>query len=124
MASYPDNALVHTDYVYELAAPLVFGGDDVTDARAIMASVQHSFIKLPDNGYQPRLDDYRVGYFTDRVTDLTSRDPAPYRDVINRWNLVKKNPGSSHIGAGGTHYLVAGKYDAPRVSGNDYQGSA
>lgn len=92
MASYPDNALVHTDYVYELAAPLVFGGDDVTDARAIMASVQHSFIKLPDNGYQPRLDDYRVGYFTDRVTDLTSRDPAPYRDVINRWNLVKKNP--------------------------------
>ena len=92
MASYPDNTLVYTDYVYELAAPLAFGGDDVTDARAIMASVQHSFIKVPDDGYQSRLDDYRVGYFTDRVTDLTSRDPAPYRDVINRWNLVKKNP--------------------------------
>ena len=92
IASYPDNALVYTDYVYELAAPLAFGGDDVTDARAIMASVQHSFIKVPDNGYNPRFDDYRVGFFTNRVTDLTSRDPAPYRDVINRWNLVKKNP--------------------------------
>ena len=92
IASYPDNAMVYTDYVYELAAPLAFGGDDVTDARAIMASVQHSFIKVPDNGYNPRFDDYRVGFFTDRVTDLTSRDPAPYRDVINRWNLVKKNP--------------------------------
>ena len=92
IASYPDNALVYTDYVYELAAPLAFGGDDVTDARAITASVQHSFIKVPDNGYNPRFDDYRVGFFTDRVTDLTSRDPAPYRDVINRWNLVKKNP--------------------------------
>ena len=92
IASYPDNAMVYTDYVYELAAPLAFGGDDVTDARAITASVQHSFIKVPDNGYNPRFDDYRVGFFTDRVTDLTSRDPAPYRDVINRWNLVKKNP--------------------------------
>ena len=92
IASYPDNAMVYTDYVYELAAPLAFGGDDVTDARAITASVLHSFIKVPDNGYNPRLDDYRVGFFTDRVTDLTSRDPAPYRDVINRWNLVKKNP--------------------------------
>ena len=90
IASYPDNAMVYTDYVYELAAPLAFGGDDVTDARAITASVQHSFIKVPDNGYNPRFDDYRVGFFTDRVTDLTSRDPAPYRDVINRWNLVKK----------------------------------
>ena len=92
IASYPDNVLVYTDYVYERAAPLAFGGDDVTDARAITASVQHSFIKVPDNGYNPRFDDYRVGFFTDRVTDLTSRDPAPYRDVINRWNLVKKNP--------------------------------
>ena len=92
IASYPDNSMVYTDYVYELAAPVAFGGDDVTDARAITASVQHSFIKVPDNGYNPRFDDYRVGFFTDRVTDLTSRDPAPYRDVINRWNLVKKTP--------------------------------
>ena len=92
IASYPDNSMVYTDYVYELAAPLAFGGDDVTDARAITASVQHSFIKVPDNGYNPSFDDYRVGFFTDRVTDLTSRDPAPYRDVINRWNLVKKSP--------------------------------
>ena len=92
LASYPDNALVFTDLVYELAAPLVAGGDDVTDARAITASVQHSFIKTPDDDYQPRRDDYRVGFFSDRVTDLTSRDPAPYRDLINRWHLVKKNP--------------------------------
>ena len=92
LASYPDNALVNTDLVYEVAAPVVSGGDDVTDARAITASVQHSFIKLPGAGYEPRLDDYRVGFFTDRVTNMTSRDPAPYRDLINRWHLVKKNP--------------------------------
>lgn len=92
LATYPDNALIYTDLVYEKAAPLVAGGDDVTDARAIMARVQHSFIKMPDNEFTPRLDDYRVGFFTDRITDLTSRDPSPYRDVINRWHLIKKNP--------------------------------
>ena len=92
LASYPENALVRSDLVYEVSAPLVTGGDDVTDARAITASVQHSFIKMPENDYQPRRDDYRVGFFSDRITDLTSRDPAPYRDVINRWHLVKKNP--------------------------------
>jgi hypothetical protein len=92
LASYPENALVHSDLVYEVSAPEVTGGDDVTDARAITASVQHSFIKKPENDYQPRRDDYRVGFFSDRITDLTSRDPAPYRDVINRWHLVKKNP--------------------------------
>ena len=92
LASYPENALVRSDLVYEVSAPEVTGGDDVTDARAITVSVQHSFIKMPENDYQPRRDDYRVGFFSDRITDLTSRDPAPYRDVINRWHLVKKNP--------------------------------
>ena len=47
---------------------------------------------MPTNQYQPRRDDYRVGYFTDRITDLTSREAAPYRDVVNRWHLVKKDP--------------------------------
>lgn len=92
VASYPENALIRSDLVYEVSTPEVTGGDDVTDARAITASVQHSFIKMPENDYQPRRDDYRVGFFSDRITDLTSRDPAPYRDVINRWHLVKKNP--------------------------------
>lgn len=92
LASYPENALIRADLVYELPAPEEMGGDDVTDARAITASVQHSFIKMPENDYRPRRDDYRVGFFSDRITDLTSRDPAPYRDVINRWHLVKKYP--------------------------------
>jgi hypothetical protein len=92
LSSYPDNALVYTDLVYEVDAPSVTGGDDVTDARAMTVSVQHSFIKVPENDFQPRRDDYRVGFFTDRITDLTSRSPAPYRDVINRWHLVKKYP--------------------------------
>jgi len=33
----------------------------------------------------------RIGYFTDQVTDLTSPSPTPYRDLIHRWDLVKKD---------------------------------
>ena len=92
LASYPDNTLVVTDLVYEDQAPKVRGGEDVTDSRYVSAIIQHNFIAMPTNQYQPRRDDYRVGYFTDRITDLTSRNPAPYRDVVNRWHLVKKDP--------------------------------
>ena len=81
-----------TDLVYEDQAPKVRGGEDVTDSRYVSAIIQHNFIAMPANQYQPRRDDYRVGYFTDRITDLTSREAAPYRDVVNRWHLVKKDP--------------------------------
>ncbi len=92
LASYPDNTLVVTDLVYEDQAPKVLGGEDVTDSRYVSAVIQHNFIAMPATDYQPRRDDYRVGFFTDRITDLTSRDAAPYKDVINRWHLVKKDP--------------------------------
>lgn len=92
LASYPDNTLVVTDLVYEDQAPKVRGGEDVTDSRYVSAIIQHNFIAMPATQYQPRRDDYRVGFFTDRITDLTSREAAPYRDVVNRWHLVKKDP--------------------------------
>ena len=47
---------------------------------------------MPDNDFSPRFDDPRVGYFTEQVTDLTSISVTPYRDLINRWYLVKQNP--------------------------------
>ena len=92
LASYPDNTLVVTDLVYEDQAPKVLGGEDVTDSRYVSAVIQHNFIAMPATDYRPRRDDYRIGFFTDRITDLTSRDAAPYKDVINRWHLVKKDP--------------------------------
>jgi hypothetical protein len=47
---------------------------------------------MPENDYQPRFADPRLGSFNQRITDLTSTESAPYRDVINRWHLVKKDP--------------------------------
>ncbi len=89
--SYPENTNVFVDYVYENSAPVIEGQGDVTDSRYVSVRIQHSFVKVPDNGYQPRIDDPRVGYFTQYITDLTSRASAPYRDLITRWHLKKKD---------------------------------
>lgn len=90
--SYPKNSTFLTELVYENSAPFVRGDEDVTDPRAVSVMIQHTFIKMPEEDFTPRKADYRMGYFTDRITDLTSRSVVPYRDVINRWHLRKKDP--------------------------------
>jgi Met-zincin/Domain of unknown function (DUF5117) len=90
--SYPLNSDVIVEYVYENPAPVVRGGQDVTDARNVSVRVLHSLIQMPLDGYAPRFDDPRVGYFTESVTDLTSASVTPYRDLIDRWDLRKKDP--------------------------------
>lgn len=90
--SYPLNTDVVVEYVYVNPAPTSGGGPEITDPRNVSLTIQHTFIEMPVNGYQPRFADPRVGYFTDEVTDLTSTSVTPWRDLVNRWNLVKKNP--------------------------------
>lgn len=90
--SYPNNTDVVVEYVYTNDKPVSYGDASVTDARSIAIKVQHSFLAMPENDYQTRPDDYRVGYFYQEVDDLTSQSYTPYRDVINRWHLVKKDP--------------------------------
>ena len=90
--NYPRNTDILVEYVYDNKAPSNRGGAGVTNARAISVTVQHSLIQMPENAFQPRFDDPRIGYFTTRVTDMTSTSPTPYRDLIHRWNLVKQDP--------------------------------
>jgi hypothetical protein len=89
---YPENINIQVDYVYENDTPYKRGGAEVTDPRAVTLTFQHSLIAIPENDFVPRIDDPRIGYFFDQVTDLTSHDVTPYRDLINRWHLVKKDP--------------------------------
>lgn len=92
--SYPKNTDIRVEYVYDNTKPFHYGGADITDARSVAILVQHSFLEMPEPGYEPRADDFRVGYFTDEVTDLTSVSHAPFKDVITRWRLEKKDPGA------------------------------
>ncbi|MCC5925182.1 MAG: zinc-dependent metalloprotease [Bacteroidetes bacterium] len=90
--SYPENTAVVVEYIYDNPFPIAGGGSSVTDARSVAIQFQHSFIAIPDNDFKPRRDDARLGYFGQQVNDQTSLAPVPWRDVINRWHLVKQDP--------------------------------
>jgi predicted Zn-dependent protease with MMP-like domain len=92
--TYPQNTDVIVEYVYENPSPTVRGGEEVTDERFVSIKIQHSIIEMPKNDFKPRFEDPRIGYFTRQVTDMTSTSATPYRDVISRWNLIKREPGA------------------------------
>ena len=95
LKNYPMNTDVLVRYVFENPYPVNGGGEEVTDARAVSVSVQHSLIEMPANGFQPRFDDPRVGYFSEQVNDMTTTAAVNYRDLIHRWDLKKKDPAAA-----------------------------
>ncbi|MCC5913133.1 MAG: DUF5117 domain-containing protein, partial [Balneolaceae bacterium] len=90
--SYPKNTDVIVEYVYESPQPTGSVSNAITDRRSVSIKFQHTFIEMPDNDYQPRYDDPRVGYFMTEIDDQVSTSVTPYRDMIHRWNLVPKDP--------------------------------
>ncbi|MFY8090593.1 MAG: zinc-dependent metalloprotease, partial [Chitinophagaceae bacterium] len=92
--SFASNTDIIVDMAYD--NPNAFAGfPDVVDPRYVRVRMQHSFIEMPKNNFRPRMDDHRVGYFSQQVTDQTSIKPTPYRDMINRWHLTKKDPNAA-----------------------------
>ena len=95
--AYARNAVFVVEYVYENPTPPSRSDDekaaqDLADPRYVSVKVQHTLIAMPENDYQPRHDDSRVGYFMTQLTDQTSTEATPWRDFIHRWHLVKKDP--------------------------------
>ena len=90
--NYPKNTDVVVDYVFENPRPINSGSDAVTDARNVTITLRHSLIQVPDNGFEPRFSDPRIGFFTQQKDDLTSTSATPFHDLINRWHLEKRNP--------------------------------
>lgn len=94
--NYPENTAVTVDYVFSNPAPANGGnGFEITDARNVNVRMQHTLLAMPENDFKPRMDDARVGYFLDYVNDMTSHSATPWRDMINRWHLVKKDPSAA-----------------------------
>ena len=93
--NYTDNTNLEIEYVYSSPSVLNGGSSAVTDGRNVSIKVFHSLIAMPENDYEPRFDDPRVGYFFTQVTDQTATNSTPYRDLVHRWNLVKKDPNAA-----------------------------
>jgi hypothetical protein len=92
LKNYPENSAIEVEYVFNNPNPKAYGSDAVTDARSVSITVLHTLLAVPENDYLPRFADARLGSFNVQVTDLTSTDSAPYRDLLERWHLVKKDP--------------------------------
>ncbi|MEZ7925448.1 MAG: zinc-dependent metalloprotease [Flavobacteriales bacterium] len=92
LKNYPENTDIIVQYAYDNALPKKSGTSAVADSRYVNILVQHSLIEMPDNNFEPRFDDPRVGFFTTKVNDMTTTDVLNYRDLVHRWKLVRKNP--------------------------------
>ena len=89
--NYPANVDFVVNYGFDNPAP-EGGSQSVADNRYVNILLQHSLIEVPQNNFKPRRDDYRIGYFTEQVNDMTATGYTNYKDLIHRWDLQKKNP--------------------------------
>lgn len=90
--NYPENTNLEVEYVYSSPSVLNGGSEAVADGRNVSIKIFHSFVAMPENDYEVRFDDPRVGYFSTNIDDQTSTKSITYRDLIHRWNLIKKDP--------------------------------
>lgn len=93
--NYPENTDIAVEYVYNSPSVLNGGSNAVSDGRNVSIKVFHSIIAMPENNFEIRKDDPRVGFFTTEVDDQTATSSTPYRDLIHRWNLIKKDPSAA-----------------------------
>jgi hypothetical protein len=91
--AFPKNVEVETDLTWSSQTPDA-AIDAVPDSRFLLLKIHDSIMELPNDGYQPRLADDRVGYFLTarRQYDDQQRGYSSFVVYINRWNVQKTDP--------------------------------
>ena len=90
--NYEMNTDFEVEYVIESPPSYEYSGEDAADSRYVSVHVRYSLIEMPDNDFEPRIENQSIGYFSDRVTNLTSKKITPYQDLISKWHLQKQDP--------------------------------
>src|SRR5882724_134429 len=69
------------------------------DAHALSIREHHSFLPIPEPGYEVREQDPRVGFFGVNFQDFSQPFDRPLtRYLISRWRLQKKDPSAAMSG--------------------------
>ncbi len=94
--NFPDNTEVEVTLTF-VGQP---AGNYIRSVTPTPGSVtvreHHSFVKLPDNQYKPRMFDPRAGYFSISYYDYATPISEPIeKRFITRHRLEKKNPGAA-----------------------------
>tara|TARA_Y200000002_G_scaffold210386_1_gene173548 strand:- start:2172 stop:4667 length:2496 start_codon:yes stop_codon:yes gene_type:complete len=90
--NYEENTDFEVEYVIESAPSYEYDGEDAADPRNVSVHMRYSFIDMPNNDFEPRIENQSIGYFSDRITNLTSKEITPYEDLISKWHLKKQDP--------------------------------
>ncbi len=93
--NFPENLVVTSQYHFVRGlSPLLSASATLGDPRSAPVQVTFNLSALPvDNGYLPRLNDPRIGYFTTDYQSLERDDKLDLtKRFILRWDLRKKNP--------------------------------
>ncbi len=86
--NYPENTDFEINFVFSNPTNKPIENQD---SRNNSISLRFSFINYPENNFEPRIEDQRIGFFSERKTNLSSTDITPYEDLINKWHLEKKD---------------------------------
>jgi hypothetical protein len=100
--AFPQNTVLRVSQTWATDDPDVI--DNVPDPRSVEVKMTYNLIAAPHDGYMPRIDDPRVGYFEQPFVNFQS-DVRPSRNVyyISRWNFKPAAPGRP---SAATHPLV------------------
>lgn len=92
--AFPTNIELRTSLIYMAADYQDM--DTVLDSRSLPITIHYSLAALPENGYQARAADDRVGHFVTAIKDFSSEDDGegdgPFVRYVNRWHLKKADP--------------------------------
>ena len=92
--SFTKNTNIKTKYVY-INKNISNANNQLADPRLYSIQVFHTFMSVPDDDYEPRINDQRVGYFVTKINEMTTTNTVNYRDYIHRWRLIKKDPNAA-----------------------------
>jgi hypothetical protein len=94
--AFPKNSEVEVTLTFGVDQPGRFLQEVAPTAQSITVRQHHSFIELPEPGYQPRAFDPRSGYYPTAYMDYATPVDQPIRKrLISRHRLHKKDPSAA-----------------------------
>ena len=94
--NFPQNSEFEVTLTFAGNSPGSYVRQVVPTPQAITVRQHHSFVKLPENSYKPRVFDPRSGYFGIEYMDYATPISEPIvKRFIARHHLEKKNPGAA-----------------------------
>ncbi len=94
--AFPKNTEIEVIATFTSDAPPPGIAAVLPDGRTMSLRIHHTFLKLPEPGFTPRLLDPRIGFIPQRYLDHTAPFSEPIEKFLTvRWRLVKKDPGAA-----------------------------